>query len=89
MAIKWPSLYPQTQFWCKKLCMELNKVIKQIWLKYVEYLQRYWHLQNLRLTRYSQETLKTELKKIDYYNVSKGSAQQTCNKLDHQLGKIG
>jgi hypothetical protein len=37
---------------------------------------------------YSQETLKTELKKIDSHNVSKGSAQQICNKLDHELGKI-
>jgi hypothetical protein len=32
---------------------------------------------------FSHETLKTELKKIDIYNVSKGSAQQICNKLDH------
>ncbi len=56
MAIKWPSLYPRTQFWCKKFCMELEKVIKQIWLKYVEYLLRYWHfspLPNLRHTRYN------------------------------------
>jgi len=55
MAIKWLSLYPRTQFWCKNLCMELEKVIKQIWLKYVENLLRYWHfspLPNLRLTRY-------------------------------------
>jgi hypothetical protein len=37
---------------------------------------------------YCAETLKTELKKIDFYNVSKGSAQQICNKLDHELGKI-
>ena len=37
---------------------------------------------------YCAETLKTELKKIDFYNVSKGSAQQICNKLDIELGKI-
>jgi hypothetical protein len=54
MAIKWPSLYPRTQFLCKKLCMEEEKVIKQILLKYVEYLLRYWHfslLPNLKLNR--------------------------------------
>ena len=37
---------------------------------------------------YSQETLKTELKKIDFENISTGSAQQVCNKLDHAFGKV-
>ena len=37
---------------------------------------------------YSEATLKTKLKKIDFYNGSKGSAQYICNKLDHELGKI-
>jgi hypothetical protein len=37
---------------------------------------------------YSQETLKTKLKKTDFCNVLKGSAQQIFNKLDYQLRKI-
>ena len=32
--------------------------------------------------------LKEELKKIDFYTVSIGTAQQICNKLDHELGKV-
>jgi hypothetical protein len=32
--------------------------------------------------------LKKELKKIDFYTVSIGTAQQICNKLDHELGKV-
>jgi hypothetical protein len=32
--------------------------------------------------------IKKELKKIDFHNVSQGSAQQICNKLDHELKKI-
>jgi hypothetical protein len=37
---------------------------------------------------YSQQKLKEELKKIDFHTVSKGTAQQICNKLDHELGKV-
>jgi hypothetical protein len=37
---------------------------------------------------YSQQKLKEELKKIDFYTVSIGTAQQICNKLDHELGKV-
>jgi len=37
---------------------------------------------------YSQQKLKEELKKIDFHTVSIGTAQQICNKLDHELGKV-
>jgi hypothetical protein len=37
---------------------------------------------------YSQQKLKKELKKIDFHIVSIGTAQQICNKLDHELGKV-
>ena len=37
---------------------------------------------------YSQETLKTELQKIDLTSDLTGSAQQIGKKLDHVLGKV-
>jgi hypothetical protein len=55
MAIKWPSLHPWKNILLQKALYGVRGGKKQIWLKYVEYLQRLWHfspLPNLRLTRY-------------------------------------
>ncbi len=36
----------------------------------------------------SHQKLKEELKKIDFYILSIGIAQQICNKLEHELGNV-
>jgi len=56
-------------------------------LQAVEKRKRFSDIEYQCWKNYSEETLKTELKKIDFHNVSKGSAQQICNKLDHEIGK--